>query len=204
MNDRELADLVRSLTNTEPTAAQVALAHRLRDHFRFSDSDPIWAFLLVLGHYTTVMDVAPGKLEAAVTACIQQANQAATHERSAIVADAKRDVLKTLDENVAASLARISKTLNGRRFAYGLAVAVSLVLAALFVAFRAGMAVSSAETAGELAWLRSPPGQAAAALAQFNDVQGMMSCATFERLEEGGKVFCRPVRDRMIFGWRIQ
>lgn len=202
--EKALVDTIRHLTGAEPKKAQLEMAAKLREQFRFSPDDPVWAFLLVSGHYESVLKEAPAAIAAAVEAVRTQAEEVAAAESKRVADLVKGDLVRAFQDGLGDYLRRVSVHLDWRRFLAVAGASTIAVVLALATSFAIGKSVARSEAAGALAWLDSAPGRAAREFARLNDPEAIMACDGYERVEKDGRAYCRPVRERMIYGWRVK
>ena len=196
--DSHTKEILEVLAGKPPTAAQENAAKALKEKFGFSDGDPVWCFLLVMGYYDRVLSEIPAKLEQSAMAAVSIFKAAADLQHT----ERQSQFVRMQAGGQSAQSAVTVMSWRSRFFAAGAAIlaTVSLLGAGYVVGERSGLA----GVRGETAWLQTPPGKAAFAFQQLNDVPAMMRCDKFERVQDGKRVWCRPQDQGRVYGWRIE
>lgn len=192
--DHHTEQILAALADSPPTQAQVSAARAMQAKFGFVKGDPVWHFLLVMGHYDRVLSELPAKLEqsAVTAAAILKAAADLQHtERKSQLAHAP-----TAPSNSSATL------MASLRLDHLLLITASAI--AMAVGFGAGHFSGTESMRGEAAWLKTPPGRAAFAFQQLNDIPAMLRCDKYERVPDGKRVWCRPQEQGKVYGWRIE
>lgn len=208
---------LQTLLQREPTPEEVAKFYKIKEICGFSEHDSVWAILLAFGHFEILYGDIPDKIA-------EQARQLLADHKLALEASAdaaERAVRGSLIEQVtktARELAErsmeagkiLANQQSRRKFLLGvgfaMAIAVPSIGALVFGAYHAGMRAQTSIATLDSAWVQSPEGRAARALAQLNNVDAMLACRSYQVRKEANATYCVPYDERAnrSFGWRIK